>query len=64
MAERNILVVAHTGREASLRTAVEVISRLDERGVRPVILPSDRADLLAWYAAQPSNADDDRLADA
>jgi len=45
--ERRILVVAHTGREDSLRTAVEVLERLTAGGVQPVIVASDRDDLVS-----------------
>jgi NAD+ kinase len=47
---RNILVVAHTGRADSLRTALEVIDRLRDGGVRAVIVASDRPDLVAVRA--------------
>lgn len=47
---RNILVVAHTGRADSLRTAQEVIDRLRDGGVTPVIVANDRTDLIASRA--------------
>ena len=47
---RNILVVAHTGRADSLRTAQEVIDRLRDGGVTPVIVANDRPDLIASRA--------------
>ena len=43
---RNILVVAHTGRADSLNTAIEVLGRLRDGGVRPVIVESDRPNLV------------------
>lgn len=43
---RNILVVAHTGRADSLNTAIEVLGRLRDGGVRPVIVESDRPNLI------------------
>ena len=43
---RNILVVAHTGRADSLNTAIEVLGRLRDGGVRPVIVESDRPHLV------------------
>ena len=45
--ERRILVVAHTGRDDSLRTAVEVLDRLTAGGVQAVIVASDRDDLVS-----------------
>ncbi len=52
--DRNILVVAHTGREATLRTALEVVARLRDGGMQPVMVPGDRDDLIA---AEPSIAE-------
>ena len=51
MAEpRYMLVVSHTGRLESLNASVEVVTRLVEAGVVPVLLESERADLLAHRA--------------
>lgn len=45
--DRNILVVAHTGREASLHAAIEAIRLLAVGGVHPVLVATDRDDLVA-----------------
>ena len=51
MAEpRYMLVVSHTGRLESLNASVEVVTRLVEAGVVPVLLESERSDLLAHRA--------------
>jgi NAD+ kinase len=47
---RYMLVVSHTGRIESLNASVEVVTRLVEAGVVPVLLESERADLLAHRA--------------
>lgn len=47
MAARHFLVVAHTGREDSLATGVEVCRRLTAAGVTPVVSDDEQADLLA-----------------
>jgi len=47
---RYMLVVSHTGRLESLNASVEVVTRLVEAGVVPVLLESERSDLLAHRA--------------
>ncbi|WP_230670282.1 NAD kinase [Rathayibacter sp. Leaf248] len=52
--ERNILVVAHTGRTDSLEAAILVIQRLRGSGARPVLCGDDKGDIVA---ASPSLSD-------
>ena len=52
--ERNILVVAHTGRKDSLEAAILVIHRLRGSGARPVLCGDDKGDIVA---ASPSLSD-------
>jgi NAD+ kinase len=47
-AVRNILVVAHTGRQDSLEAAVTVCQQLLAAGAVPVLAGNERADLLAF----------------
>lgn len=47
MNERNILVVAHAGRDDTVAAARRVIGLLRSAGARPVLSPDDRADLTA-----------------
>ncbi|WP_102192789.1 NAD kinase [Microbacterium aurantiacum] len=54
MNERNILVVAHAGREDTVLAAVRVVEALRGAGARPVLSGDDRAELAAV---------DDRFAD-
>ena len=44
---RHLLVVAHTGREDSLRAGVQVCRQLIDAGLVPVVSEDERADLLA-----------------
>ncbi|SEC12098.1 NAD+ kinase [Paramicrobacterium humi] len=46
-AERNILVVSHTGRADSLAAASHVIDQLREAGMTPVLIADESADLRA-----------------
>ncbi|MCU1438131.1 MAG: kinase [Naasia sp.] len=48
---RHMLVVSHTGRQASLDAATTVVTRLVEAGVVPVLLETERADVLAASGA-------------
>jgi len=47
MNERNILVVAHAGRDDTVSAARRVIELLRDAGARPVLAPDDRAELAA-----------------
>lgn len=47
MNERNILVVAHAGRDDTVAAARRVIELLRSAGARPVLSPDDRAELSA-----------------
>ncbi|WP_448711978.1 NAD kinase [Microbacterium profundi] len=47
MNERNILVVAHAGRDDTVAAARRVIELLRNAGARPVLSPDDRAELSA-----------------
>ena len=47
-AERHILVVAHTGRQESLDSAVQVCRQLATAGITPVVAPQEHAHLLAY----------------
>ncbi len=47
MNERNILVVAHAGRDDTVAAARRVIELLVSAGARPVLAPDDRAELSA-----------------
>jgi NAD+ kinase len=47
MNERNILVVAHAGRDDTVAAARRVVAALREAGARPVLAREDRADLVA-----------------
>ncbi|PPF31350.1 NAD kinase [Rathayibacter tritici] len=44
--ERNILVIAHTGRSDSLDAAILVVHRLRNSGARPVLCPDDKGDIV------------------
>jgi NAD+ kinase len=68
MGERRFLVVFHPDRDATLRTASSVCRRLVEAGVTPVLLPEERAALLAHaseadvvVAYDPASADEIEL---
>jgi len=53
MNERNILVVAHAGREVTVAAARRVVEELRDAGARPVFAPDDSADLRMvdeWFA--------------
>ncbi|SDH21033.1 NAD kinase [Agrococcus jejuensis] len=50
MSERRFLVVFHPGRDETLRTASSVCRRLVEVGVTPVLVPEERAALVAHAA--------------
>ncbi|KZX19747.1 NAD kinase [Rathayibacter tanaceti] len=56
--ERNILVIAHTGRTDSLDSAVLVVERLRGSGARPVLCADDKVDIVA---VAPDLADVDVL---
>jgi len=58
MNERNILVVAHAGREATVEAARKVIDELRGAGARPVLPPDESGDL---RAVDPHFADVDIL---
>ncbi|WP_311259166.1 NAD kinase [Microbacterium sp. WCS2018Hpa-9] len=58
MNERNILVVAHAGREATVEAARKVVDELREAGARPVLPPDESGDL---RAVDPHFADVDIL---
>ena len=60
MNERNILVVAHAGRDETVEAARRVIEALRGAGARPVLAADDRADLVA---ADADFADVDQLGD-
>ncbi|WP_298038554.1 NAD kinase [uncultured Microbacterium sp.] len=60
MSERNILVVAHAGREETVSAARRVIQLLRAAGARPVLAPDDCAELAAVDGAF---ADVDQLGD-
>lgn len=60
MNERNILVVAHAGRDDTVAAARRVIDSLREAGARPVLAADDRAELAA---VDPQFADVDVLGD-
>lgn len=60
MNERNILVVAHAGRDETVAAARRVIELLRGAGARPVLAPDDRAELAA---VEPVFADVDTLGD-
>jgi len=47
MNERNILVVAHAGRDETVAAARRVVDALRSAGARPVLAPVDRAELAA-----------------
>src|SRR5690606_8690875 len=47
MNERNILVVAHAGRDDTVIAARRVVDALRGAGARPVLAPDDRRDLIA-----------------
>ncbi|KDA07112.1 inorganic polyphosphate kinase [Microbacterium sp. CH12i] len=47
MNERNILVVAHAGRDDTVAAARHIITLLRNAGARPVLSPEDRAELSA-----------------
>ncbi len=51
--ERNILVVAHTGRADSLDAAVQVCEQLFSAGITPVMAADEHADLLAYAPHLP-----------
>jgi NAD+ kinase len=58
---RTVLVVAHTGREAAVRSARFVVDRLAEAGLAVRVLPGEAADLaspVAQTAATPAAAAD------
>lgn len=50
MSERRFLVVFHPGRDETLRTASSVCRRLVDAGVTPVLVPDERAALVAHAA--------------
>lgn len=58
MNERNILVVAHAGREATVEAARKVVDELRGAGARPVLPPDESGDL---RAVDPHFADVDIL---
>jgi NAD+ kinase len=61
MNERNILVVAHAGREDTVEAAHRVVEALREAGARPVLPAEDSADLTA---VDPLFADVDVLGES
>ena len=61
MNERNILVVAHAGREATVEAARKVVDELRGAGARPVLPPDESGDL---RAVDPHFADVDVLGEA
>ena len=53
---RNILVVAHTGRQEPRDAAMQVLGALEAAGVQPVMVDSEHAELKAMIPALPSVA--------
>lgn len=64
-AERPVLLVVHTGREANERTAEQVVARLLKDGLRPRVLRSDTGslDLERWNGGVQVVATEDAAAD-
>lgn len=39
--DRRVLVLAHTGREAAVQAAEELVHLLVDSGIKPIVMPSD-----------------------
>ena len=52
---RRVLILAHTGREESLKAAWEACARLHDSGIVPVMLKSELGDMVRFFGrlAQP-----------
>jgi NAD+ kinase len=59
MSDRRVLVLAHTGRPAALSVAEELLGRLSDAGVTPLVLPEEAAQLSPACTAVAEYADPD-----
>ena len=59
MSDRRVLVLAHTGRPAALSVAEELLGRLSDAGVTPLVLPEEAAQLSRACIAVAEYADPD-----
>jgi NAD+ kinase len=59
LSDRRVLVLAHTGRPAALSVAEELLGRLSDAGVTPLVLPEEAAQLSRACIAVAEYADPD-----